>query len=61
MYPSIGLLVNASVNVSGASYATIEVSGTMDADLSGASRLIYSGNPEVRSIDVSGASTLSKR
>ena len=49
---------NASVNLSGASSATVNVSGQLDAKLSGASRLQYSGNPTLGTIDVSAGSEL---
>jgi len=51
-------LVNASLEVSSASSADIAVSGLLDVDVSGASRLTYTGNPQLGHVDVSGASTL---
>jgi hypothetical protein len=57
-----GFIVNnADVNISGASTGTINLTGRLDADLSGASRLLYIGEPTMGTINVSGASTLSKK
>jgi hypothetical protein len=52
---------NADVNFSGASSGTINLDGRLDADLSGASRLWYIGEPTVGDINTSGASTISKK
>jgi len=52
---------DADVNFSGASSGTINLDGTLDADLSGASKLWYIGEPTMGDINTSGASTLSKK
>ena len=52
---------NADVNFSGASSGTVNLNGRLDADLSGASKLWYIGEPIMGDIDTSGASTLSKK
>jgi len=52
---------NADVDFSGASSGTINLDGRLDADLSGASRLWYIGEPTMGNIDTSGASTISKK
>jgi hypothetical protein len=52
---------NAKVNLSGASQATINLDGRLDADLSGASRLVYIGNPTLGDISVTGGSTITKK
>ena len=52
---------DADVEFSGASSGTINLSGRLDANLSGASRLYYIGEPTMGNIDTSGASSLSKR
>jgi hypothetical protein len=52
---------NADVDFSGASSGTINLNGRLDADLSGASRLWYIGEPTMGNIDTSGASTISKK
>ena len=52
---------NADVNFSGASSGTVNLDGRLDADLSGASRLWYIGEPTMGDINTSGASTLSKK
>lgn len=54
-------MVDAAVNVSGASEANVEVSGRLDLNVSGASRLTYGGDPGLGRVEVSGASTLSRQ
>jgi len=54
-------VVDVKVNLNGASDATINASGRLDGDLSGASRLYYTGNPTLGSINVSGGSTISRK
>lgn len=54
-------VVNADVELSGASNATINASGRLDADVTGASRLNYIGNPTLGSITTSGGSTISQK
>ncbi len=52
---------NADVNVSGASTGTINLDGRLDANVSGASTLLYIGDPVMGTINVSGASTLREK
>ena len=52
---------NADVNFSGASSGTVNLDGRLDADLSGASRLSYIGEPTMGDLDITGASTLTKK
>jgi hypothetical protein len=52
---------NADVTLSGASRATVNLDGRLDADLSGASKLSYIGEPTMGDINTSGGSTLSKK
>ncbi len=52
---------NANVGFSGASSGTVNLDGRLDADLSGASRLWYIGEPTTTDINTSGASTVSKK
>ena len=52
---------DATVDLSGASTATVNASGTIDADLSGASHLDYMGDATLGSVETSGASTISKK
>lgn len=52
---------SATVYLKGASQATLNVTEQLDVDLSGASRLNYLGHPNLREINVSGASTLNQR
>jgi len=52
---------NAQVILSGASRGTVNLGGRLDADLSGASKLSYIGEPTMGNIQTSGASTLSKK
>jgi hypothetical protein len=51
-------VATADINLSGASYAIIDVSDRMDINLSGASTLEYSGDPKLGSLNVSGGSTI---
>lgn len=50
---------DVDANVSGASQVTIQVTGQLDVDLSGASSLKYLGNPVLGRVNVIGASRLS--
>jgi len=52
---------NADVNFSGASSGTVNLNGRLDANISGASRLWYIGEPTMGDINTSGASTISKK
>jgi CBS domain-containing protein len=52
---------DADVNISGASTGTINLDGRLDANVSGASTLLYIGDPVMGTINVSGASTLGKK
>lgn len=52
---------NANVNFSGVSSGTVNLDGRLDADLSGASRLSYIGEPIMGTINTSGVSTISKK
>jgi hypothetical protein len=47
-----------SIDLSGASSAVVAVSGTISADVSGASRLQYRGNPTLTHRSETGASTI---
>jgi hypothetical protein len=51
-------LDNAWINLSGASQATVNASGQLNGDLSGASLLEYLGNPTIANLTRSGASTI---
>ncbi|UCC77797.1 MAG: DUF2807 domain-containing protein [Anaerolineales bacterium] len=50
---------DADVDISGASQATVNVRGRLDAEASGASQLEYLGNPSMGRIETSGASSIS--
>ncbi|UCH42942.1 MAG: DUF2807 domain-containing protein [Dehalococcoidales bacterium] len=52
---------NASIDLSGASSATVNVSEQLDVHASGASRVVYSGNPSLGSVSVSGGSTITEQ
>jgi len=54
-------VVDAEVNLSGASDANIDASGQLDGNLSGGSRLYYIGNPRLGKISASGGSTISQK
>lgn len=57
-----GLAMNdATVHLKGASEATINGVRKLDVDLSGGSRLTYSGNPVISSMSVTGASSLNHK
>ena len=51
-------VVTAKVELSGASEAEMVISKRLDINLSGGSKLIYSGDPKLGSIDVSGSSSI---
>jgi hypothetical protein len=55
------LTYNANMNFSGASQATINLDGRLDADLNGVSRLYYIGEPTMGDINTIGDSTISKK
>jgi hypothetical protein len=50
---------NTTVSVSGASTAKILTSGTLNIEASGASTVTYSGAPQIKGLNVSGASHVS--
>ena len=52
---------NADVTLSGASECTLNLTGRLDIDLSGASELEYIGEPTLGKMDITGASTLKKK
>ena len=52
---------SANVTISGASTGAVNVSGHLDANVSGASKLSYIGEPTMGTINTSGASALSKK
>jgi hypothetical protein len=52
---------DADINFSGASSGTVNLYGRLDANVSGASRLWYLGEPTTTDINTSGASTVSQK
>ena len=54
-------VANAQVDLSGASNATVNASGRLSGDLSGASRLEYLGKPTLGEISASGGSSVSSQ
>ncbi len=52
-------LSNATIFMSSASNATVNLDGILNANLSGASKLIYKGNPSLGTISTSDSSTIS--
>jgi hypothetical protein len=58
--PSL-VMKNANVNVSGASHGTVDCTGILNLEVTGASTLDYSGNPTLNQVTVNGASTLNKK
>lgn len=53
--------VNANVDASGASHVYVNVSGELHAEASGASRVVYSGDPKSVDNRQSGAGTVSRK
>ena len=51
---------NLDINLSGASQATVNLDGKLDADLSGGSQLLYIGEPTLGDLNISGGSTMRK-
>lgn len=52
---------NVTIESSGGSQATINVDGTLNADLSGGSQLSYIGDPTLENIETSGGSSIRKK
>jgi len=52
---------NADVRLSGASNASVNVAGTLDLQISGASDLDYYGHPTLGKIDISGSSSIDQK
>ncbi len=52
---------DADISLSGASTAELDISGRLNADLSGASRLEYAGSPTLGRMQTSGGSTIRSR
>jgi hypothetical protein len=51
---------NVRLGLSGASRATVHITGRLDGSMSGASRLLYYGNPTLGHLSSSGASRIEK-
>jgi hypothetical protein len=54
-------VADAKVKLSGASTATVNPSGTLDVDASGASDAYYLGDPTLGKVDTSGASSVERK
>jgi hypothetical protein len=52
---------NANLEISGASNASVNLNGRLDANVSGASKLFWSGSPIMGNIQTSGASNLRRK
>jgi Holliday junction resolvase len=52
---------NADIGLSGGSHATVNVSGTLNVDISGGSEVIYIGNPTMGDINIAWDSDLIKQ
>ena len=61
MFQTIKMLLDLNADISGASHADVDCNGTIKCKVSGASKLIYSGNASVEDIDSSGASVVRKK
>jgi hypothetical protein len=55
------LVGDADINISGGGFADINMDGILDANLSGGSKVIYSGNPKLGDMQLSGGSTVSRK
>ncbi len=51
-------LNDTGIDLNGASQAEIKVNGKLDLELSGGSRVTYSGSPTIGNVNISGASTM---
>jgi hypothetical protein len=54
-------ITNTNINLSGASKGDIYTSGQLSLDISGASTLIYYGKPDLKQVNVSGASKITAK
>ena len=54
-------ITDLNADISGASHADVDCSGTIKCKASGASKLIYSGNASIEDIDSSGASVVRRK
>lgn len=52
---------NAIINLSGASHSTVNLDGRLDAVVSGASHLLYTGDPTMGDVSTSDVSTISRK
>ncbi len=55
------IILNARINLSGASDATVNISGQLTGDISGASTIYYIGDPTLIDVAESGASSVKPR
>ena len=49
------------VHLSGASQASVNCCGSLNLEISGGSKLIYTGEPALKDVSVSGASTVIRK
>ncbi len=54
-------VTDAEIELSGASEAQVVINGNLDLEASGASRLLFEGNPVLGRIELSGASSIKRR
>lgn len=54
-------VTNASIKVAGASQVTVNLTGKLDVNASGASQVYYVGSPTLGKIDATGASTIKRK
>lgn len=54
-------VVDANVQLSGASHGIVDAAGKLNITASGASNLSYVGNPSIGTIDVTGASSIHQK
>jgi hypothetical protein len=54
-------VIDVDIHISGGGRATVNLSGTLDANMSGGSQLYYVGTPAMGDIDLSGGSQIHER
>jgi hypothetical protein len=52
---------DADINISGGGFADVYMDGILNANLSGGSRITYSGNPKLGDMKLSGGSTVNRK
>ena len=58
---NVSQILRANVILSGASRATVDLDGRLDASVSGGSHLLYTGEPTLDAINTSGGFTVERK